>query len=50
MIDGTCKKISSILKIKLYRNDNTYTGDFFADQFDIHIQMDAFGSVQEYIK
>lgn len=50
MIDWTGKKISSLLKIKLYRNDNTYTGDFFAEQFDIHIQLDAFGSIAEYTK
>lgn len=50
MIDGTGKKISSILKIKLFRNDNTYTGDFFADQFDIHYQVDAYGSEDEYVK
>lgn len=50
MIAGTGKKVSSILKIKLYRNDNVYTGDFFADQFDIHYQQDSFGSVLEYVK
>lgn len=50
MIDGTGKKISSILKIKLYRNDNTYTGDLLVDHFDIHYQEDTFGSVLEYMK
>lgn len=44
MISGVGKKISSILKIKLFRTDNTYTGDFLASQFDIHYQIDAFGS------
>jgi len=49
-IDGTGKTISSILKIKLYRDDNVYTGDILADQFDIHIQVDGFGSQEQYIK
>lgn len=50
MISGTGKTISSILKIKLYRDDNVYTGDILADQFDIHIQKDSFGSETEFDK
>ena len=49
-IDGTGKEISSILKIKLYRDDNVYVGDMLADQFDIHIEIDAFGSLTQYEK
>jgi len=49
-ISGAGMLISSILKIKLYRTDNTYTGDFLLDQFDIHIQKDAFGSQLPYDK
>ena len=49
-ISGVGKGISSILKIKLYRDDNVYTGDMLADQFDIHIEIDAFGSLTQYEK
>ena len=49
-IDGTGKGISSILKVKLYRDDNVYVGDILADQFDIHIEVDGFGSQEEYVK
>jgi hypothetical protein len=49
-IDGAGQTISSILKIKLFRTDNVYTGDMLADQFDIHIEIDGFGSQEEYIK
>lgn len=49
-ISGAGKTISSILDIKLYRNDNVYVGDLLAKQFDIHYQKDSFGSRQEYIK
>ena len=49
-IDGAGMGISSILKIKLFRTDNVYTGDMLADQFDIHIEIDGFGSQEEYIK
>lgn len=47
---GTGKTISSILAVKLYRTDNVYIGDLLAKQFDIHIQIDSFGSQDEYIK
>lgn len=49
-ISGVGKTISSILKIKLYRNDNVYVGDILADQFDIHILKDSLGSQLEYEK
>lgn len=49
-ISGAGKKISSILKLKLYRDDNVYTGDMLVDQFDIHIQIDATGSTTEFAK
>jgi len=49
-ISGVGQGISSILKIKLFRNDNVYVGDMLADQFDIHIEIDGFGSQQEYVK
>lgn len=49
-ISGVGKTISSILKIKLYRNDNVYVGDMLADQFDIHIEKDGFGSQSELSK
>lgn len=49
-IAGTGKTLSSIIICKLYRQDNVYTGDALTDQFDIHYQIDSFGSRQEYVK
>jgi len=49
-ISGTGKQISSILLCKLFRNDNVYTGDALAFQFDLHIEKDTLGSAQEYTK
>jgi hypothetical protein len=49
-IDGTGKKVSSIMLIKLYRDDNVVTGTVIADQFDIHILKDSWGSREEYVK
>lgn len=49
-IDGTGMKISSILKARIYRDDNVYVGDCLTLEFDIHYQMDALGSEFEYIK
>ena len=49
-IDGTGKTLSSMLLCKLYRDDNVYTGDALTYQFDVHIQIDSFGSELEYIK
>lgn len=42
--------VSSIMLIKLYRDDNTYTGNAVTYQFDIHYQKDTIGSRQEFIK
>ena len=49
-IDGTGKLISSMLKLKLARVDNTYVGDILTDQFDIHMLMDSFGSEEQFDK
>lgn len=49
-IDATGKGISSELQIKLYRDDNVYTGNALATMFDIHVLCDALGSEQEYVK
>jgi len=49
-IAGTGKGISSLLLCKLYRDDNVYTGDALAFQFDVHFEIDAAGSREEYIK
>lgn len=49
-ISGTGKTISSLLKLRLYRDDNAYTGDILVDQFDVHIEIDGLGSRQEYSK
>lgn len=49
-IAGTDMNISSIMQIILYRDDNTYTGDAMAFQFDIHYEKDGFGSNGEYTK
>jgi hypothetical protein len=35
-IDGTGKNASSIMIMKLYRDDNVYSGDLLVDEFDIH--------------
>ncbi len=42
--------ISSLMLVKLYRDDNTYTGDAVTYQFDIHIQKDTLGSITELSK
>ena len=49
-IDGTGFGLSSIMQIKLYRDDTVYTGNALATSFDIHIEIDSFGSNEEYIK
>lgn len=53
-IDGTGKKISSILICRIWRNANapadTYGDDAGAMFIDFHIQTDGFGSRQEFIK
>jgi hypothetical protein len=49
-ISGEGKGISSILVCKLYRDDNQGAGDVLVDQFDIHHEIDAPGSREEYSK
>jgi hypothetical protein len=49
-IDGTGKTMSSILQIKLYRNDSAYQGDCLVTSFDIHYEIDSLGSNTEYGK
>lgn len=49
-IDGTGQTFSSILSIKLYRDDNSYPGDSMTDQFDLHYEIDSFGTKTEYTK
>jgi len=42
--------VSSVLDIKLYRDDNVVTGDILVKEFDIHYQIDSFGSDTEFTK
>lgn len=49
-ITGTGKGISSVLVMKLYRDDNVYIGDALAFQFDIHVEKDSIGSHEQYVK
>ena len=49
-IAGTGKGISSMLIMKLYRDDNVYTGNVLATSMDVHIEIDSFGSETEYSK
>jgi len=50
-IDGTgIDSVSSMLDIRLYRDDNVVTGDVLVKEFDLHYQMDMMGSRQEFIK
>ena len=49
-ISGSGKTMSSMLQIKLYRNDNVYTGDCLVVSFNIHFEIDRFGSASEYTK
>ena len=42
-ISGTGKTESSVLQIKLYRDDNVYTGDVKLIEFDIHYYVEKFG-------
>jgi len=50
-IDGShITGVSSLMLIKLYRDDNTYTGNAATYQFDIHLQIDGFGSANKFSK
>lgn len=42
-ISGTGKTSSSIMLIKLYRDDNAYVGDIITYEFDIHYTRSRFG-------
>ncbi|MFZ5940773.1 MAG: hypothetical protein ACOYXB_09380 [Bacteroidota bacterium] len=44
------KKISSLMLIKIYRDDNTVTGDVLGFQFDVHYEKSTAGSHTEYTK
>jgi hypothetical protein len=51
MIDGDgIDSVSSILDIKLYRDDGDIAADVLGKEFDIHYQTDTRGSLQEYSK
>lgn len=49
-ISGAGKGLSSIIQLKLFRQDNVYLGDCLVISFDIHIEKDALGSFTEYTK
>lgn len=42
--------VSPLMLLKLYRDDDTYTGNAVTYHFDIHYQKDGFGSLNEFIK
>lgn len=42
--------VSSVLDIKLYRDDDVAIGDVLVKEFDLHYQLDSNGSRQEFIK
>lgn len=42
--------VSSMILMKLYRDDNTYSGNAIAYQLDIHYEKDSVGSRTEYAK
>ena len=50
-IDGShITGVSSMLDIKLFRDDNVVTGDVLAKEFDIHIPCDSLGSEELFEK
>lgn len=50
-IDGSAiTRVSSMLDIKLYRDDAVVPGDVLAKEFDMHYQIDSRGSQLQYIK
>lgn len=50
-IDGSAiDTVSSIIDMKLYRDDNVITGDVLVKELDIHYQIDQPGSREEYAK
>jgi len=42
--------VSSVMLMKLYRDDNAYAGDAVTYQFDIHFLKDSGGSINEFYK
>lgn len=42
--------VSSMMDIKLYRDDNDYVGDILVKEFDIHFLSDGIGSPTEFSK
>lgn len=50
-IDGSSiDSVSSIVDIRIYRDDNVVSGDVLMKEFDIHYQIDQIGSRQEFVK
>lgn len=49
-IAGTNHTLSSVLQVKLYRDDSAYGATLFLTSFDIHFESDGLGSRYEYIK
>jgi len=53
-LDGTGKTLSSVIKMKLSRlgasSGDNHSGDILMTEFDIHYQIDGFGSSLEYTK
>lgn len=50
-IDGSgITSVSSMMDIKLYRDDNNAIGDVLTKEFDMHYELDGWGSRQEYVK
>jgi hypothetical protein len=50
-IDGSAiGSVSSMMDIKLYREDNVAIGDVLTKEFDLHYEIDSLGSKEEYVK
>lgn len=50
-IDGSAiDTVSSVMDIKIYRDDNIVSGDVLVKEFDIHYQIDQLGSREEFTK
>lgn len=50
ILETTTNGVSSIMLMKLYRDDNTYAGTAVTYQMDIHFQKDSLGSHTEFTK
>lgn len=42
--------LSFIMDVKIYRDDDIVTGDVLAKEFDVHYQIDGWGSREEFTK